>query len=275
MSDMLATVFAKRQSSWLSGVVSLGLVALLAVAGCDSDETATHQPSSGTGGAGTGASGTGAGSVAGGGTGQGGTAMPDPFVYTRPEEGDPVPDTELAEVTNLYLELLSHTRYFDFVDERAHGWPLSDPQQRYWFSTWWSGVVVQKAGGKISYVHQNEGADNNGLRTAPLLEAACYAVALWNDSGHELLLRKLMRGHSAWLLSMERDAGESDKPLLSRTFYPESITSTDGGLEIHIDYSQNRPGNYNGVSEYVHLPNNPLKYILLIRLKVNTKLSGN
>jgi len=59
-----------------------------------------------------------------------------PFDYTRPDEGTPISDAELRDFTDRYLELLDGVRYFDFLGERLHGWPQSDPQHRYWYGTW-------------------------------------------------------------------------------------------------------------------------------------------
>jgi len=180
-----------------------------------------------------------------------------PFELVRDPEGEPIDPAVRTEVTQRYLDLLDEIRYFDFVGERVHGWPQSDPDGRYWYGTWWSGVTVVKDGGAITYRHEESGADNNGLRTGPLVEGVCYAHALWQRPEDQLLLRRMIRGMSAWILAMERGAEDPDAPMLCRAFYPESITSEDDGRTIHIDYDLNRPGIDADPSEYVHVPENP------------------
>jgi hypothetical protein len=174
---------------------------------------------------------------------------------TRPERGEPVSASDLATVTDQYLELLEQTRYFQVVDERAHGWPQSDPAGRYWYATWWSGVKVEKSGGQVTYRHSDDGADNNGMRTAPILQSVCYAELLWG--GQDPLLRRLTRGMASWALAMEREPAELPGALLCRAAYPESVVSEDGGRTVFIDTSLDRPGIDGDASSYVHNPDNP------------------
>jgi hypothetical protein len=179
-----------------------------------------------------------------------------PFTYERADVGTPVTAAELAAVTDHYLELLDKTRYFRFIDDRAHGWPESDPQGRYWYGTWWSGVSVHKQNGQVTYTHSADGADNNGLRTAPVLEGACYAYALWKTPESQHLTRKLLRGFNSWFLAMQ--TGPTDTlPLLSRAAYPPSIDSNEGGRNLHINYDADRPGVDADPTIYIHVPNNP------------------
>ncbi len=179
-----------------------------------------------------------------------------PFSYERPDVGVALSSTELSDATDRYLELLDGTRWIDFVDERAHGWPKSDPQGRYWFGTWWSGVTVVKQGGQVTYEHGDNGADNNGLRTAHVLEGACFAHLVWGLPVAERVTHKVLRGFTSWILSMERQPNDAAAPLLGRAHYPASIQSDDGP-SYFIDYDRNHPGNDNGATEYVRVPLNP------------------
>jgi hypothetical protein len=179
-----------------------------------------------------------------------------PFSYTRTDVGTPVAAQDLAAVTDLYLEILDKTRYFESLDDRVHGWPEGDPQKRFWYGTWWSGAGIEKNNGKVSFVHVDVGGDNNGLRTAQVMEAACFAHLFWGKSSHERLLRKLLRGFNSWILAIERKADDTPV-MLSRAAYLENITASDNGKTYAIDYSKNRPGVDNGATEYVNVPQNP------------------
>lgn len=178
-----------------------------------------------------------------------------PPIFTRPDVGEPVTPEEVAKATEKYLAILRGTRYFEVVEERAHGWPESDPEGRYWFATWWSGVRVIKKDGRVTYLHSADGADNNGLRTAPILVGACFAYNLWGKHAH--LIRRLVRGFNSWVLAMERISGPQTGVLMTRAHYPASVTSFDGEREVFIDYSLNRPGEDNDATIYVHNPDNP------------------
>jgi hypothetical protein len=180
-----------------------------------------------------------------------------PFAYERPDVGVALSQAELDTATDELIAILGDTRYFEVVDERVHGWPQTDPGGKYWYGTWWSGVTVTKAGGKVTYLHSADGADNNGLRTAPLLEGACYAYLLWNQGAHAHLMRRIVRGYSSWALAMVRHAGDSAPTMLTRASYPVPVQSLEGGRDLFIDYGLNRPGVDNGACQYVHLPDNP------------------
>lgn len=178
-----------------------------------------------------------------------------PFAWDRPDEGTPVPAADVTAATDQLLDLLARTDWLDLVADRAHGWPESDPEHRYWYATWWSGVGIQRRSGHLSYVHVDEGADNNGLRTPQILEGACYAWRLWHDDADRMLFRRLTRGLSSWHLAMRRSEADTERGLLSRAAYPPSIEDTD--RDISIVYDAARPGTPGPPSYYVHLADNP------------------
>jgi hypothetical protein len=181
-----------------------------------------------------------------------------PFTYTRPPAGTPLSAAELAAATDKYTDLLAKTRYFDVLDERVHGWPADDPQGRYWYGTWWSGTSIVKTNGAVSYVHLDSGAENNGSRTAPILDGTCWATKLWGGAGlYENLTRRMLRGFNAWMLAMERQANDPVRPVLARSHYPLSISSQISGRDLFIDYSQSRPGKPGGGGGFIHIANNP------------------
>jgi hypothetical protein len=179
-----------------------------------------------------------------------------PFPYTRPPVGAAVSAAELITVTDKYIELLKKTRYFDVVDERVHGWPQSDPKQRFWYGTWWSGCGLVKSGGKVTMEHVNTGADNNGIPTSAVMEGMCYGTKLWSSAKLEQLTRRLVRGFHSWIMAMERSASDPAGTLLARSAYPEPITSTDGGRTMYINYAPDRPG-IDSYCQYVHIAANP------------------
>ena len=178
-----------------------------------------------------------------------------PVSFLRPDVGTPLTQADLEAATDKLVALLTDTRYFEVVEERLHGWPSTAPG--FWFGTWWSGVTVTKQAGKVTYLHSADGADNNGLRTAPYLEGACYAHLMWGKPLTAQLVRRMARGYSSWALSMKRNAADGAGAMLSRAHYPVSVASSEGGRNLFIDYSQNRPGVDNGATEYVHLATNP------------------
>ncbi len=180
-----------------------------------------------------------------------------PVSYTRPDVGTAVSPAELAAATDELIALLKDTRYYDFLDERLHGWPETHPQGGFWWGTFWTGITVTKAGGTVTYKHSNDGSDNAGIHTSPYLEGMCFAHLLGGDAKTAHLVRKMARGYSAWILAMVKDANDKNPRLLSRTFYSAPVTSNDRGQALVIDTSLNRPGIDNAPSDYVHIPNNP------------------
>ncbi len=196
--------------------------------------------------------------------------VPTDTPWVRPAKGEPVSDVTIAEVTDLYIQILKDSRYFEVVDERLHGWPQSDPEERFWYGTWWSGVRILKESGKVTYKHSNDGADNNGMRTAPYLSGAAFARLLWNRADHLHVVQSLVRGFSSWVLAMQRTSLPDAPALMTRAAYFPPVTSTDGGREIYIDYSPTFPGIDGGASVYVRNADNPIwgdMYIKNLRSK--------
>ncbi|MBI2372402.1 MAG: hypothetical protein HYV07_00250 [Deltaproteobacteria bacterium] len=175
--------------------------------------------------------------------------------YERIDRGEPVSKAELEEATDLYLELVDRIRFFEITSKLAHGYP--DRPERLGYSTWWSGVRVRREGPKLTFLHSNDGADNNGLRTGPILESICFSQKLRPDPAREEFLRRMVRGFESWILAMERTSAPDAPVLMTRASYPAPVSYQDNGLEITIDYSLNRPGLDNGATEYVHLADNP------------------
>lgn len=252
--------------------LSLAVAVAVAVAACSSGGGGGGGDGEAAGAAGPGATGAQAGGDGGAASSSGGPGASDgggdssapekgppasalPVTFTRPDVGAPLTQAELEAATDKLVALLHDTRYFDVIDERVHGWPSTQPG--YWYGTWWSGITVTKAGGNVTYLHAKGGADNNGLRTAPYLEGACYAHLMWGKPLTAQLVRRMARGYSSWALGMKRSAGDAAGTMLSRAHYPASVASAEGGRALFIDYSLNRPGDDNGATEYVHLASNP------------------
>jgi len=121
-------------------------------------------------------------------------------------------------------------------------------------------VRIRKENGQVRYVHSEDGADNNAMRTAPILAGVCFGQTLWG--GQEPLLRKLVRGFESWALAMERPSHPETGVMLARAQYPRSIVSEDDGRTIAIDYDPCRPGaewtqDDTPPSVFVHNPDNP------------------
>lgn len=177
-----------------------------------------------------------------------------PFALDREMVGDPIADAEIDDATKQLIEVLEATRYFETVADRVHAAPRDedglDP------ATWWSGVTVTRENGVVAFTHTENGADNNGLRTAPLLEGACYAYALSGDPAAEALVDRLLRGFVSWSEAMERGP-DDEVGILARAAYTEPFTMDVGDVTLSVDTSPARPGVDVEPAQFVHLPDNP------------------
>lgn len=180
-----------------------------------------------------------------------------PVTFSRNDVGTPLTASELGAATDELIALLKDLRYFDFVDERVHGWPETDPAHGYWYGHFWTGVSMVKSAGKVTYKHSTDGADNVGIATAPYLEGACYAYLMWGEPKVGHLVQRMVRAYTAWIKAMVRTTGDQNPTLLARSFYRPNVDSTEGGRSLTIDYSQSFPGVDADPSEYVHVPANP------------------
>lgn len=177
-----------------------------------------------------------------------------PFALDRDMAGEPVTDEELDLATTQLLETFAATRWVETVAGRVHAAPAEDDGLD--AATWWSGVTVTRADGVVTFTHTENGADNNGLRTAPLLEGACYAFALTGDPAAEDLVRRLLRGFTSWSQAMERGP-DDELGLLARAGYPAPFTRAVGDVTLSVDTSPARPGLDVAPAQFIHLPDNP------------------
>ena len=180
-----------------------------------------------------------------------------PLDLAREDVGEPMSADALTAFTEEYVALLEDISYFRHLADRIHGVPETDPEGRYWYGTWWSGVSVERSGDRVIFRHGADGADNNGLRTPQVLESACFAYSLWERPEDEALIREILRGYISWAYAMESEGNAEAGLLLTRASYPESIVAPERGMEVEIDYSLNRPGEDNGATIYVRVPDNP------------------
>lgn len=177
-------------------------------------------------------------------------------LFVRPDRGEPIRSEERDRATEEFIALLRDTRYFGFAQSRIHGTPEGNPQGHYWWGSFWTGVIVTKKSGVVTYTHQKNGSDNIGIHSAPYLEGACYAYRLTGDKRYEKLAQTLIRGFSSWILSSSRSVTDSPK-ILSRSFYPASFETQENGRHLRVNYEASRPGIATDASDYVHIPGNP------------------
>lgn len=168
----------------------------------------------------------------------------------------PISAGELSSATDAYISLLKGTRYFEVLDERIHGWPESNPAKPP-FGIWWIGVQLERRGGKVVYRHHEIGSDNAAADTGDLLENLCYAQRFLGDGVHTRTLKRTAQGLAALANAMRSKSSPNQGILLSRSFYPEPVESTDQSTPIFFDYSRARPGTDNSATEYVHISDNP------------------
>ena len=180
-----------------------------------------------------------------------------PVTYTRPDVGAPLTTAEIEAATDELIALLQGTHYFDVVDERIHGWPEGDGGTGFFWGEWWSGITVTKQGGVVTYTHPPDGSDNDGMRTAPMLESSCYARLMWGAPLYEDLIRRITRAFSGDALSMARSSTDTAGTMLSRTHYGPDFTSYDHGRTIVVNMSADRPGVDDGACQYVNIVDNP------------------
>jgi hypothetical protein len=159
--------------------------------------------------------------------------------------------------TDQLISILEKTHYLDFIDSRIHGWPQNDTSKAYWWGTYWSGVRIFKKNGVVTYQHGHDGSDNNGFRTAALMEGVCYAQALAPNPKWDLLIRKMIRGFSSWILSSEQASHPEYPRVLSRAHYTNSVLSLENNRTIYINYDLNLPGADNASTQYVEIKDNP------------------
>ena len=177
-----------------------------------------------------------------------------------------------ANITAVYLQLLTATDWVSFVESRVQGWPGSldgQPPLVEPYGLWWGGGdTITKAQGTTTFAHQGTD-DNGGIITSPVMEGVCFAATLWPSLRPRLfpILESLVRGFTAWMLAMQRtkdDPAYPLTPLLARNLFPPdgahyttAAPTAHPGVNIAINTSRVRHGTAGEFSGTIHVPDNP------------------
>jgi hypothetical protein len=180
-----------------------------------------------------------------------------PFTLTRPDVGEPVTETEVAEFTRKLTGFWKDVGYFQWIVDTSHGVEASTGMRDWW--VWWTGVDVVKAGGEVTFYHSpNGGPDNIFIPTSRVLAQLSAGYMLTGDPTMGRVVEQYSKGLSASMLGMVFGADDPINFIMARAIIANNHDQTLGdGRVKHIDYEPWRHETTAWNSNTIHVPDNP------------------
>ncbi len=195
-----------------------------------------------------------------GGGGGPGTDLPVelPFAYARPDVGEPLSQTEVADFTARVTGLWRQVDYFTWLLEVHHGMHASTGLPDYLI--WWHDVDAVKAGELVTFKNASRhgGSHNNAEPTSLALIQAIAGHLLTGDPVMGEVVEQLAKSFTAVMEGFVYDSSDPLHFLMSRNIVAQNHAYTlPSGKRKAVDYSEWYT-TYEGWNAHrVHYPSNP------------------
>ncbi len=180
-----------------------------------------------------------------------------PFPLNREIAGEPLSQGEIDAFSTRYTAFLKQRRFFRWLLDVSHGVDASTGLPPW--MVWWTGVVVERAQGKVTFRHDpNGGPDNIMIPTSKVLGQSVGALLLTQDADLARLLEGYSRGATATMLGMVWDENDTVRSIMARAVIANnhSVTLADGRTK-DIDYSAWRRLTQDWNTHTIHVEHNP------------------
>ncbi|NOZ02672.1 MAG: hypothetical protein GXP54_12400 [Deltaproteobacteria bacterium] len=169
----------------------------------------------------------------------GGLPLSLPFVLTRPDPGEPLPDAEIADFTARMTGLWKQIDFFTWVYETTHGTDASTGMPDYLI--WWHDVVAVKEGDKVTFRNsaKDGGSHNNAEPTMLVLAQAIGGYLLTGDPAMGRVVEQFTKSITAVMKGFVYDENDPIQHLMARniiTINQEFVLPS--GKKKAVDYSE-------------------------------------
>ena len=163
-----------------------------------------------------------------------------PFKLDRPDNGDPIPPSELSDFSERLAGLLKKFSWFDYILRNSHGVDASTGKPPY--AQWWSDVDAIKEGDTVTFMHRDlpeHGGHNIGTNQYKILASSIAASLLSNDPTINQLTALYCAGVSATMKGMVHDENDPIPHLMARNViaFNHSYTTHEGRKKV-VNYEQ-------------------------------------
>ncbi len=191
--------------------------------------------------------------------GPGDVGLPDelPFVFERPQVGDPLSPEEITTFTTAVTGFWQDAQYFRWVRLHSHGMHPSNPQGTPDYALWWQDTTSIKEGDTVTFRHRGR-ADNLTLRTCKVLNNLIAGYLLTGDEDMRYTAVQYCRGIVALSKAMEFGPDDPVRYLQARAVFAlDHSYESVGGRRVAIDYGPMRREDESWNAANIHNENNP------------------
>ena len=180
-----------------------------------------------------------------------------PFVFERPQAGEPLTQGEITEFTRTITGLWKDTQYFRWVRMTAHGLDPSAAGGMPDYALWWQDTQAIKEGDTIRFEHFGR-ADNLTLRTCKVLTNALAGYLMTGDEDMRWISVQYAKGLAALAQAMMFGADDPVPYLQARAIFThDHVYETVGGRKVGVDYSKMRRTEDSWNARLFQNPDNP------------------
>jgi hypothetical protein len=181
-----------------------------------------------------------------------------PFAFTRPADGTPMSDAEIAAFTKKLTAFYKDVDIFGWVVRHSHGMDASNPDGMFDYALWWQDTrAIKQDGDTVTYQHYG-GADNLLLRTAKVLVNAGALYLASGDPSARWVARQYAKGIAALAMGMEYGDDDPAPYLQARAvFGVDHDYLTPDGRKVRVDYGPVKVEKFDWNAATIPNPDNP------------------
>jgi hypothetical protein len=187
-------------------------------------------------------------------------APPDrlPFAFTRPADGPPMTDAEIAAFTKRITAFYKDVDILGWTLRHSHGMDASNLDGMFDYALWWQDTrAIKEDGDTVVYRHYG-GADNILLRTAKVLVNAGALYLASGDPSARWVARQYAKGIAALAMGMEYGDDDPAPYLQARAvFGVDHAYLTPDGRKVRVDYGPVKVEKFDWNAATIPNPDNP------------------
>lgn len=181
-----------------------------------------------------------------------------PFAFTRPADGTPLSDPEIAAFTKKITGFFKDVDLLGWIVRHSHGMDASNPDGMFDYALWWQDTRgIKENGDTVVYQHYG-GADNILLRAAKILVNSGALYLASQDPSARWIVRQYARGIVALAMGMEYGDDDPAPYLQARAvFGVDHSYLTPDGRKVRVDYGPVKVQKFDWNAATIPNPDNP------------------
>jgi formylglycine-generating enzyme required for sulfatase activity len=178
-----------------------------------------------------------------------------PFVFTRPDDGQPLTQEEIDSLTSAITTFWKNSQYFHWLLWTCHGMAIPNPYDEPDFKLFWLDVTPSKSGDLVTFQHAGP-EDNLTSIMSRLMENIIAGYLASGDATMARLAEQFCKGMAALFKAMEWGDADPEGYILPRAFWAQNHNYVEEGRQAYVDYGPARQLDLGGECQTVENANN-------------------